>query len=133
MDKQKIIEINSKKGTLLFKHIRTNGKITNFFTEPYFPLQVGYIIKKNKSNIHKHKHQKPTEILSSSAEVLIIMKGKLKYFIWDYLDTDHLISKGVANTGDIIIMGEIAHSFKCLTEVKLIEVKLGPFMAKIES
>lgn len=126
-----INEICSKNDMLLFKHVRLTGENTQFFTPKSFPLQVGMVVKENSSEINKHKHAKDPGKINFTAEILIILKGKLAYSVWDFNFPDKKLSQGVAVAGDILILGRVAHSFKSMTKVKLIEVKQGPFLAKI--
>ena len=128
-----IKEIYSQKEELLFKHLRIAGDFTEFFTPNSFPLQIGHVVKQNLSLVKKHKHDLNREKINFTSEVLIIIKGELSYSIWDFDTPFEKLCSGTAVDGDLLILGRVAHSFICRKEVRLIEVKQGPYLKKTES
>ena len=126
MDKSAIKSVRSKNGELLFLHGNLRGDSTQFFTEIQDLLQIGYIVfKKNyKVQAHRHRMRQGTH---GYAEVLYVLEGKVKYEIFDYRNISKSVSSGVAMEGDVLFIGRVSHRFVALGNVRLLEIKQGPY------
>lgn len=127
-----ITNIKSKSGNQLFIHVRLSGKKTEFVTKDDFLLQIGRLVFEKNYVAKKHKHVLNVRRIPYTAEVLIVQSGRLQYFIWDYDNIELLLKRGIAIADDILILGKVAHSFRSLTNTKIIEVKQGPYLGKLD-
>ena len=131
--KNKIIKkIISSKGELLFLHANMNGTETEFITSNDFLLQVGHLIFPKDYIAKKHRHAIVPRQIPYTAEVLLILSGRLKYSMWDYNNPNIIIAKGIARKHDILLLGKVGHSFVNLIKSKIIEIKQGPYLGKLD-
>ncbi len=103
-------------------------KGVNFFTDKKTIQQVGYMNHKKNHIIfpHKHnRHQKKISNIDNTTEVLIILKGLLRVDFYNTKEKYLFSKKLYAN--DIIMLSSGGHGFKVLKDVKMIEVKQGPY------
>ena len=122
-----IKEIYFKK-KLLAIVLRSNfkPKKTMFVGSSKNTLQLGYIVKKKKDIIKKHRHKKISRKIIGTPEILIIKKGEAKVRIY-------FKSKEIDNVklkkGDIISLIDCEHSFSFQKDTILQEIKQGPYIA----
>ena len=77
---------------------------------------------------HKHNRQKKKiSNIDNTTEVLIILKGLLRVDFYNTKEKYLFSKKLYAN--DIIMLSSGGHGFKVLKDVKMIEVKQGPYSA----
>lgn len=127
MSNQDII-LTGDSDELLFYHARNECSQTSFLTPPGFFLQVGHLVFAEEYAVRKHRHILSNRQIPYTAEVLLIISGRLKYDIWDY-DYPHIqLACGMAGAGEILILGRVAHSFQSLEPTKVLEVKQGPYL-----
>jgi len=122
----------SSAGELLFLHADLSTKKTEFITKNDFLLQVGKLIFPKNYSVRKHKHSTTIRKIPYTAEVLFVVSGKIKYRIWDYLQVSKMIEEGIASKGEVLVLGKVGHSFETLSKVKIIEVKQGPYLGRID-
>jgi len=129
MDKSAIKSVRSKNGELLFLHAHLEGDMTQFLTETQDLLQVGYIAfnKSHKVKAHRHRIRQVTQ---GYAEVLYVLEGKIKYEIFDYKNVSENISSGIAVKGDFLFIGRASHRFVASENVRMLEIKQGPYPQK---
>lgn len=117
-------------GGLLVLHLEPDSERTEFFTGDEFFLQVGRLCFDEGQEVRKHRHLSAERRVPYSAEVLIVSSGRLEYTVWDYANPSNQIRQGVAEAGQILVFGKVAHSFRSLTDTKIIEVKQGPYLGE---
>lgn len=131
--KDKIINsIYSKEGELRFLHLRISGKETNFITPNDFLLQVGHLVFPKNYVTKRHRHAVVPRKILYTAEVLLILSGKLEYTISDYKQSEKILTVGIANAYEILILGKVGHSFKSIVKSEIIEVKQGPYLGRLD-
>tara|TARA_B100000035_G_C20908096_1_gene512587 strand:- start:181 stop:615 length:435 start_codon:yes stop_codon:yes gene_type:complete len=100
-------------------------KGVSFFTDKNATQQFGYMNHKKNHFILPHRHNKRQSKILLTTEVIIILKGILRVDF--YNDNEkYLFSKKVF-ANDIIMLSSGGHGFKVLKDVKMIEVKQGPY------
>lgn len=131
--KDKIINsIYTKDGELRFLHLGIKGNETNFFTPNEFLLQMGHLVFPKGYATKKHRHAVVPRKILYTAEVLIILSGKLEYIISDYKYPDKILAKGIAHAHEILILGKVGHAFKSIIKSEIIEVKQGPYLGRLD-
>ena len=99
-----------------------------FFTPPDFSQQLAYMAHKKGKRIDAHVHNVVKREVHYTKEVLIIRKGKLRVDF--YSDEQKYIKSAVLEAGDIILLQDGGHGFECLEDVKMIEIKQGPYLGE---
>lgn len=122
------IQHNRKLFATIIRKKYQKKKGINFFTDNNAMQQVGYMNHKKNHIIYPHKHNKRKikySRVDATTEVLIILKGILRV---DFYDTKkkYLYSKKLY-ANDIILLSSGGHGFKVIKDVKMIEVKQGPY------
>lgn len=131
--KDKIINsIYSKEGELRFLHLRIIGKETNFITPNDFLLQVGHLVFPKDYGTKRHRHAVVPRKILYTAEVLLILSGKLEYTISDYKQSEKILTVGIANANEVLILGKVGHTFKSIVKSEIIEVKQGPYLGRLD-
>ena len=113
---------------LIIRRSYRKKKGVNFFTDKKAIQQVGYMNHKKNHIIFPHKHnrrQKKISNIDNTTEVLIILKGLLRVDFYNTKEKYLFSKKLYAN--DIIMLSNGGHGFKVLKDVKMIEVKQGPY------
>ena len=97
----------------------------NFFTDKKATQQFGYMYHAKNHLILPHRHNKRISKIELTTEVIIILDGILRVDFYSnqekYLFSKKLYSK------DIVMLTNGGHGFKVLKDVKMIEVKQGPY------
>ena len=102
----------------------------NFFTDTKSSQQVGYINYKKGHVILPHRHNKRNTKILYTTEVIILLEGILRVDFYNDKQK-YLLSKKLYSN-DIIILSNGGHGFKVLKDVKMIEVKQGPYSLKFD-
>ena len=97
----------------------------NFFTDKNATQQFGYMNHKKDHIILPHRHNKRLSKIDITTEVIIILDGILRVDIYNNKEK-YLFSKKLYSN-DIIMLSNGGHGFKVLKNVKMIEVKQGPY------
>ena len=100
-------------------------KGVNFFTDQSATQQFGFMNHKKGHLIFPHRHNKRKSKIEITTEVIIILEGILRVDFYD-LKEKYLFSKKLYSN-DIIMLSNGGHGFKVLKNVKMIEVKQGPY------
>lgn len=100
-------------------------KGVNFFTDQSATQQFGFMNHKKGHLIFPHRHDKRKSKIEITTEVIIILEGILRVDFYD-LKEKYLFSKKLYSN-DIIMLSNGGHGFKVLKDVKMIEVKQGPY------
>ena len=108
--------------------VRSNYKKkkgVNFFTDRTATQQFGYMNHKKGHKIFPHRHNKRKSKIEITTEVIIMLQGILRVDFYDNKEK-YLFSKKLYSN-DIIMLSNGGHGFKVLKDVKMIEVKQGPY------
>jgi hypothetical protein len=109
---------------LIIRGAQTEERV-QFFSDPADSLQVGAFALPQGHEIMPHVHQKFTRTLDHTAEVLILQAGRLRVDFYS-IDRTYLQSRElVAN--DVIVLFDGGHGFVVLEDVRMLEVKQGPY------
>ena len=118
---------NKKLYALIIKETYQKKKGISFFTENNANQQIGFMSHPKNYFIKPHKHQKRETKIFITSEVIILQKGKLRV---DFYDTrkKYLFSV-VIKKNQIIMLVHGGHGFKVLEQVKMLEIKQGPYVS----
>ena len=100
-------------------------KGVSFFTDNTATQQFGYMNHKKDYVILPHRHNKRKSEILLTTEVIIILDGILRVDFYNEKEK-YLFSKKIY-ANDIIMLSHGGHGFKVLKDVKMIEVKQGPY------
>lgn len=103
---------------------------TTFFTGNDCSLQVGKIVYPKDGTIPRHDHKPVERHVSGTSEVLIVEKGRMIADI--YTEARELHSSHEVGPGDVVILLGGGHGFRLLEDTILIEVKQGPYSARLD-
>ena len=129
----KIIEKVYNKKILYALIVRSGYKKksgVSFFTDKDATQQFGYMNHKKNHIIMPHRHNKRQSKILLTTEVIIIMDGILRVDFYDNREK-YLFSKKLY-ADDIIMLSNGGHGFKVLKDVKMIEVKQGPYSLSVD-
>ena len=102
----------------------------SFFTDKNATQQFGYMNHKKNHIILPHRHNKRYSRIEITTEVIIMLEGILRVDFYDNKEK-YLFSKKIY-VNDIIMLSNGGHGFKVLKDVKMIEVKQGPYSLKLD-
>ena len=97
----------------------------SFFTDKNATQQFGYMKHKKNHIILPHRHNKRHSKIDITTEVIIILDGILRVDFYNNKEK-YLFSKKLYSN-DLIMLSNGGHGFKVLKDVKMIEVKQGPY------
>ena len=101
-----------------------------FVTPNDYSQQLAYMHHSKGHRISPHFHNKVPRTVHYTQEVLVIKKGKIRV---DFYTTEcKYIESRVLGEGDIILLCSGGHGFEILEEVKMVEVKQGPYIGEEE-
>ena len=80
---------------------------------------------KKNHKIIPHRHKKFQRNINGTQEVLLIQEGKLKANFFD--EEDNEVCSTILEKGDLILLLGGAHGFDVLQDLRMIEVKNGPY------
>lgn len=101
---------------------------TSFATPPEATLQLGFMRLHAGHKIAAHAHYKQTRKIDRTSEVLLITEGTLRATIHDN-SGDHVKSLDLPAPAVLILL-DGGHSFECLSDVEMTEVKQGPYSSE---
>lgn len=121
------VEEIKKKNKLLAMIIRNDYDCggVDFITPSEYSQQVAYMHHPTGKSIDAHVHNMVHRNVVMTQEVLFIKKGVLRVDFYDEYE-DYLESREL-HAGDIILLVSGGHGFQVLEEVKMVEVKQGPY------
>ena len=97
----------------------------SFFTDKNATQQFGYMNHKKNHIILPHRHNKRHSKIDITTEVIIILDGILRVDFYNNKEK-YLFSKKLYSN-DLIMLSNGGHGCKVLKDVKMIEVKQGPY------
>ena len=115
--KKKLIAI------IIRRYFKSSG--IKFFTPSSSFQQLGYMKRPKDYVILPHVHNPVERVVSYTQEVLFIKEGKLKV---DFYTNDQIyLHSRELNKGDVILLMTGGHGFEVLEDLKMFEVKQGPY------
>lgn len=98
----------------------------DFITSEELSMQLAYMHHPKDHVIVPHCHLSTQRVIVDTKEVLWIKEGKLQV---DFYDKEkNVVKTAIVKMGDVIFLNNNCHGFKVLEEVKMVEVKQGPFL-----
>ena len=104
--------------------MKKNG--ITFFTENSHNQQVGFMKHKKNKIILPHLHKRVFRNLSTTTEVIYIIKGSLRIDFYNE-KKEYLFSK-IIKKKSLLILVHGAHGFKVSNDLEMIEIKQGPYI-----
>ena len=105
-------------------------KGVSFFTDKNATQQFGYMNDRKNHIILPHRHNKRHSKIELTTEVIIILDGILRVDFYNNKEK-YLFSKKLYKD-DLIMLSNGGHGFKVLKDVKMIEVKQGPYSLSMD-
>lgn len=96
-----------------------------FFTADTLPLQVGVLTYPASHVIARHRHRPHQRQITGTPEVIIVQEGTLTLQFYSTPDTVQAVELAV---GDIAILYAGGHGFVANTDVRVLEIKQGPYL-----
>ena len=115
---------------LIVRNSYKKKKGVSFFTDDKATQQFGYMNHKKGYDILPHRHNKRFSKIFWTTEVIIILDGILRVDFYD--DKEKYLHSKKLYKDDLIMLSAGGHGFKVLKDVKMIEVKQGPFQKNMD-
>ena len=115
---------------LIVRNSYRKKKGISFFTDKKASQQVGFMKHKKNHIILPHRHNKRHSKIDITTEVIIILDGILRVDFYNNKEK-YLFSKKLYKD-DLIMLSNGGHGFKVLKDVKMIEVKQGPYSLSMD-
>jgi len=97
----------------------------NFFTPSELSQQVAHMTHRQGKVIDAHVHNPvPREVIYTQ-EALFIKSGKLRVDFYD--DNRTYLESRLLGVGDVILLVSGGHGFEVVEDLRMIEVKQGPY------
>ncbi len=126
------IECIQHNGATLALVVRRNvqSAATRFFSTNEMNLQIGHIVYAAGTEIPRHYHNPVERTLKGTSEVLVVQQGRC---IADFFDNERrLVASTELAEGDVLLLNGGAHGFRVLEDLRLLEVKQGPYVGPEE-
>jgi mannose-6-phosphate isomerase-like protein (cupin superfamily) len=118
------IEHNNSLLAIIIKNDFNKPGIT-FFTPHDLSQQLAYMHHSAGKLIQPHVHNPVPRQVHYTQEVLFLKQGKLRVDFYD--EQQRYLESRILSAGDVILLAAGGHGFEVLEEVKMIEVKQGPY------
>ena len=99
-----------------------------FFTPNEYSQQLAYMHHPQGKKIMPHIHNPVPREVTYTQEVLVIQQGKLRVDFYD--ENQAYLTSRILNKGDVILLAKGGHGFEIIEEVKMFEIKQGPFVGE---
>jgi cupin fold WbuC family metalloprotein len=121
------MKIYDKNNNLLAILIKANKIKTgrNFLTNNEEEMQVASFNFAEKTVIDNHIHLNQDRFIQTTPEILFVVSGKLKVFIFD--EHKDFVNEYNLETGDTIALINGGHGLEVEKGTKLVEAKQGPY------
>ena len=124
-----LISDNGKRLALIIRNVRTDHRV-KFFSDAEDLLQVGAFCMARGEEIEPHEHRDYPRFPGRTTEVLVIQSGRIRVDIYScdrtYLESSEL------SAGDVIILFDGGHGFTILEDVRMLEIKQGPYVGELD-
>ena len=98
-----------------------------FYSNEEEVIQVGTWQYDSGKELMKHIHNEVDRTITRTNEVLYVVSGKVKAFIYDLEEI--LVEELMVNTGDTLILLDCGHGYEIMANnTKVIEIKNGPYL-----
>ena len=98
-----------------------------FYSKDEEVIQVGTWQYDSGKQLMKHIHNEVDRVITRTNEVLYVVSGKVKAFIYD-LD-EKLVEELTIDAGDTLILLDCGHGYEIMADnTKVIEIKNGPYL-----
>lgn len=101
-----------------------------FVTNDEYSQQMAYMHHETGHEIIPHFHNRVERTVQYTQEVLVIKEGKLQVDF--YHDDKEYYTSRILEAGDIILLCTGGHGFEVLEEVKMVEIKQGPYVGEAD-
>ena len=123
MEIEKILDGTQQLAIIVYNDFNKQG--IHFFTENELSQQLAFMNHPKGKIIEPHVHNPVERVVSFTQEVLFIKEGKLKV---DFYTNDQIyLQSRELNKGDVILLMTGGHGFEVLEDLKMFEVKQGPY------
>lgn len=112
---------------IIIKH-DYDKKGISFVTPDEYSQQVAYMHHGVGHQIQAHYHNRVERTVFFTQEVLLIKEGKLRVDFYD--ENRYKLGDRILNEGDLILLCYGGHGFEVIEEVKMIEIKQGPYVGE---
>lgn len=102
----------------------------HFFTHNELSQQLAFMSHPKGKVIEPHVHNPVKRIVSYTQEVLFIKQGKLRVDF--YSDDQKYLESRKIGQGDVILLMTGGHGFEILEDIKMFEVKQGPYAGDLD-
>lgn len=103
---------------------------TRFHTEPALSQQLATIRYPRGKRIVAHFHKLLAKRIVTTQEVLVLTSGLLRVDLYDTAGV--FLARRLLRGGDVILLAGGGHGFKALKDVRMVEVKQGPYKGPAE-
>ena len=126
------MEVYSNRKELLAIIIEANDieKEKNFVTENKQEMQIASFNLKKGTEILNHYHPEQERKITSTSEVITVIKGSLKVNIFD--NDLNLVHSQMINSGETVALFSGGHGIEVMEDTKFIESKQGPYLEDID-
>lgn len=98
-----------------------------FYSNDEEVIQVGTWQYNSGKQLMKHIHNEVDRVITRTNEVLYVVSGKVKAFVYDL--EENLVEKLLVNEGDTLILLDCGHGYEIMADnTKVIEIKNGPYL-----
>ncbi len=98
-----------------------------FYSNDEEVIQVGTWQYNSGKELMKHIHNEVDRTITRTNEVLYVVSGKVKAFIYDLEEI--LVEELMVDTGDTLILLDCGHGYEIMADnTKVIEIKNGPYL-----
>ena len=98
-----------------------------FYSNNEEVIQVGTWHYNSGKELMRHIHNKAERVIIRTNEVLYVVSGKVKAFIYDL--EENLIEELMVNSGDTLILLDCGHGYEIMEDnTKVLEIKNGPYL-----
>lgn len=122
--KIELIEHEGQRLALIVRDARSDERV-RFFSDSNDALQVGAFNMASGFEIHPHVHKEFSRAPNQTTEVLVMQSGRMRVDFYSsgkiFLEARELAA------GDVIVLFEGGHGFTMLEDVRMLEIKQGPY------
>ena len=98
-----------------------------FYSKENEVIQVGTWHYNTGKELLKHIHNEVDRVITRTNEVLFIVSGSVKAFIYNL--EGQLVEELIVNQGDTLILLNCGHGYEILSDkTKVLEIKNGPYL-----
>lgn len=101
-----------------------------FHSSPVEGLQIASIRHPAGADIEAHTHPPQERTLTQTQEVLVLLTGKLEARFYDC--KGRFVKHVWLYAGDVLHLVKGGHGFTAIDEVRLLEIKQGPYNAALD-